>query len=130
MGDIESVSVSSTTSSKTKSSENLNRATHRTRSSNDLQTGQSHSHMALGGAHAPSHDAHTDISNIQSTLSHGDSGSQLIHPDFNNETPATDMLTPEQIDAILMRHDQVYDSFENISNQLIPYLSSMIQYVF
>ena len=110
MGDLESVSVSSTTSSKTKSSENLTSASHGTRPGNGLQTGQSHSHTALGGAHAPSHAAHADISNIQSNLGHGDSGSQLIHPDFNNETPATDMLTPEQIDAILMRHDQVWSA--------------------
>ena len=40
-------------------------------------------------------------------LVHGESGSQLIHGDFNSETPATEMLTPDQIDAILMRHDQV-----------------------
>ena len=60
------------------------------------------------GQHQP-HADHPDIGNIgvQGSLGHGSSGSQLIHPDFNNETPATEMLTPEQIDAILMRHDQV-----------------------
>ena len=44
---------------------------------------------------------------VPGTLGHAGSGSQLIHGDFNNETPATEMLTPDQIDAILMRHDQV-----------------------
>jgi hypothetical protein len=44
---------------------------------------------------------------VPGALVHGESGSQLIHGDFNSETPATEMLTPDQIDAILMRHDQV-----------------------
>ena len=70
---------------------------------------QSRSHGALGGGQHQPHADHPDIGNIgvQGSLGHGNSGSQLIHPDFNNETPPTEMLTPEQIDAILMRHDQV-----------------------
>ena len=117
MGDLESVSVSSTTSSKTKSSENLTSGVaHGARPGNGMQARQSHSNVNIG--HFQGKEANVDtgeIGNIglQGTSelrlhpSEGNSGSQLIHPDFNNETPATEMLTPEQIDAILMRHDQV-----------------------
>ena len=112
MGDLESVSVSSTTSSKTKSSENpTSGVPHGARPGNGMQQRQSHSNVNLGnfsGKEANVDNAEIGNIGVPGSLDHGNSGSQLIHPDFNNETPATEMLTPEQIDAVLMRHDQVY----------------------
>ena len=73
--------------------------------------GHTHGHRGAGGAQHPHHHSASDLIDasigVPGSLAHGDSGSQLIHSDFNSETPASEMLTSEQIDAILMRHDQV-----------------------
>ena len=109
MGDLESVSVSSTTSSKTKSSENL------TGGVGHGSRGHSHGHTGIrGGSNAMHHHHSTaDLENLgdSAPLVHGSSGSDVLPTAFGSDgaASATDMLTADQIDAILMRHDQGVD---------------------
>ena len=76
-----------------------------------ISIGHGHGHRPAGGAQHHIHRSTADLIDptigVPGALVQGESGSHLIHGDFNSETPATDMLTPDQIDAILMRHDQV-----------------------
>ena len=115
MGDLESVSVSSTTSSKTKSSENLTSGVpHRSRGGNGIPTGGVYTGNGPRGSIPHSHHHHAE-SNLEAIGVPG----QLVHKldnieqpfgnEFANETPAAEMLNPEQIDALLMRHDQGVD---------------------
>ena len=57
------------------------------------------------------HHSTADLENlgVSGPLVHGSSGSDVLHTGFGNEGPAsaTEMLTADQIDAVLMRHDQV-----------------------
>ena len=76
--------------------------------------GHAHAHGIGGGVGHLSHIHRStpDLENIGVTsgsLLQCGSGGDVIHGGFGNEGPssATEMLTPEQIDAILMRHDQV-----------------------
>ena len=71
--------------------------------------GHSHGHSGVGGSILQHHHHHSAADLDTIGVPGGTSGSELIHGGFGNDStaPATEMLTSEQIDAILMRHDQV-----------------------